>query len=158
VPNGVEPRAKTPSRGSRPCRARIPHAGGAVRSPGRTVKISLIRPRHPGLPNAVEEEKRVIAPPPTLDALRARREEILRLAEKYGVHDIRVFGSLVHGDARPESDVDLLVQMAAGRSLLDHVGFMQDLQDLLGRGVDVVEEGALHWYIRDRVLAEAVPL
>jgi uncharacterized protein len=100
----------------------------------------------------------MIAPPVTLQALRERREELLRPAERHGVHGVRVFGSVVRGEADAASDVDLLVRMEAGRSLLDHVGFMQDIEDLLGRRVDVVEEEALHWYIRDRVLAEAVPL
>lgn len=100
----------------------------------------------------------MIASPFTLEALRERRAEILPVARKYGVHDIRVFGSVVRGDAHGRSDLDLLVHMEPGRSLFDHVGFMQDLEDLLGRKVDVVDEEALHWYIRDRVLAEAVPL
>jgi uncharacterized protein len=100
----------------------------------------------------------MIAPPPTLDALRARRDEILRLAQKYGVHDIRVFGSFVHGDARAESDVDLLVKLEEGRTLFDHSGFAYEAAELLGRNVDVVEESTLHRLIREEVLAEAVPL
>ena len=92
------------------------------------------------------------------DLLKERREEILRLASKYGARNVRVFGSVARGAGRPESDVDFLVQMEEGRSLLDHVGLMQGLEDLLGKKVDVVTESGLHWYIRDRVLAEAVPL
>jgi predicted nucleotidyltransferase len=95
---------------------------------------------------------------PTLEDLRARREEILEIAERYGVYDIRVFGSLLHGDATPESDVDLLIKMEKGRSLFDLGGFVYDMTELLGRRVDVAEDTTLHWYIRDRVLAEAVPL
>ncbi|MDP9347753.1 MAG: nucleotidyltransferase family protein [Gemmatimonadota bacterium] len=95
---------------------------------------------------------------PTLESLRARRDEILRLAEKYGVYDIRVFGSLLHGDATAESDVDLLIKMEERRSLFDHIGFMQDLEELLGRKVDVVHDTTLHWLIREEVLEEAVPL
>jgi hypothetical protein len=65
---------------------------------------------------------------------------------------------VARGDAGPDSDVDFLVELEPGRSLLDHAALMLDLSDLLGCKVDVVSERALHWYIRDRVLAEAVPL
>jgi predicted nucleotidyltransferase len=92
------------------------------------------------------------------ELLRAKREEILRLASKYGARNVRIFGSVARGQAGQKSDVDFLVQMEEGRSLLDHVGLMQDLEDLLGKKVDIVTESGLHWYIRDRVLAEAVPL
>ena len=56
------------------------------------------------------------------------------------------------------SDLDFLVEFEPGRSLLDHVGLKQDLEDLFGRSVDVVSETGLHWYIRDRVQREAVSL
>ncbi|MEX2473206.1 MAG: nucleotidyltransferase family protein [Gemmatimonadota bacterium] len=94
----------------------------------------------------------------TLDRIRARRAEILALAERHGASDVRVFGSVLRGDAREDSDIDLLVRFHAGRSLLDHVALRQDLADLLESEVDVVSEPALHWFIRDRVLAEAEPL
>jgi len=94
----------------------------------------------------------------TADSLRSRRAEILDVARKHGARNVRIFGSVARGDAGPDSDVDILVELEPGRSLLDHAGLMLDLQDLLGREVDVVSERALHWYIRDRVLAEAVPL
>ena len=71
---------------------------------------------------------------------------------------MRIFGSVARGDAGPESDVDILVELEPGRGLLDHAALMLDLSDLLGCKVDVVSDRALHWYIRDRVLAEAVPL
>jgi uncharacterized protein len=100
----------------------------------------------------------MIAPPPTLESLRAHRDQILRLAQKYGIYDVRVFGSLVHGDARPGSDVDLLVKLEDGRTLFDHSGFAYEATELLGRNVDVVEDSTLHQLIRDEVLAEAVPL
>ncbi len=90
--------------------------------------------------------------------LKARRERILGIAARHGARNVRVFGSVARGDAGPDSDVDFLVEMDADRSLLDHVGLVQDLEDFLGRKVDVVSERALHWFIRDRVLAEAVPL
>jgi len=71
---------------------------------------------------------------------------------------VRLFGSVVRNEARKSSDVDLLVKMERGRSLLDRIALKQELEDLLGCKVDVVTERALHWYIRDRVLEEAVPL
>lgn len=96
--------------------------------------------------------------PLTLDAVRERRDEILAVASRYGVDDIRLFGSVVTGVAGPDSDLDMVVRYPEGTSLLDHVAFGQDLEDLLGRPVDVVSEPALHWFIRDRILSEAIPL
>ena len=90
--------------------------------------------------------------------MKAKRHEILAIAARHGAHNLRVFGSVARGEAGPESDLDILVEMEPGKSLLDHVALMQDLEDLLQRKVDVVSERALHWYIRDRVLAEAIPL
>jgi predicted nucleotidyltransferase len=93
-----------------------------------------------------------------IDTLRMRRQEVLDIAARHGARNIRVFGSAARGEARPESDLDLLVEMEDGRSLLDRIAVKQDLEDLLGYKVDVVNERALHWYIRDRILSEAVPL
>ncbi len=90
--------------------------------------------------------------------LRRHRDAILSVALRHGASNVRVFGSAARGEAGPGSDLDLLVDLEPGRSLLDHVALIQDLEDLLGRKVDVVEAQALHWYIRDRVLAEAVEL
>ena len=87
-----------------------------------------------------------------------RRDEILEIAARHGARRVRVFGSVVRGEETPASDLDLLVEFEPGRSLLDHIALAQDLQDLLGRDVDVVTEKGLHWYIRDRVCREAVPL
>jgi predicted nucleotidyltransferase len=95
----------------------------------------------------------------TLDTLRAeRREEILRLAGRRGAHSLRVFGSVVRGEANDSSDLDLLVAWEPGRSLLDHAGLVEDLQELLGMKVHVGTEKSLHWYVRDRILREATPL
>jgi len=96
--------------------------------------------------------------PLTLAAVRERRDEILAVAARYGVDDIRLFGSVVKGVSGPSSDLDMLVRYPDGTSLLDHVAFGQDLEDLLGRPVDVVSEPALHWFVRERILSEAVPL
>ena len=94
-----------------------------------------------------------------LDAVvKAKRSEILRLAAQHGAHNVRVFGSLARGQADPDSDLDLLVEMDEGRSLLDLVGLWQDLEELLGSKVDVISEGGLSPYLRDHVLAEAIPL
>lgn len=92
------------------------------------------------------------------ELLKSKRTEILAIAAKHGAHNLRVFGSIARGEARPESDLDILVEMEPGRSLMDHIALTQALEDLLQRKVDVVSERALHWYIRDRVLAEATPL
>jgi hypothetical protein len=95
----------------------------------------------------------------TLETLRAeRREEILRLAERRGAHSLRVFGSVARGEANKDSDLDLLVAWEPGRSLLDHAGLVEDLQELLGMKVHVGTERSLHWYVRDRILREATPL
>jgi predicted nucleotidyltransferase len=85
-------------------------------------------------------------------------DQVRRLAPRYGVRNIRVFGSVARGEAGRESDLDLLVEMGPGRSFLDLVGFWQDLEEQLGRRVDVVTESGLSPYLRDRILAEAVPL
>ena len=86
------------------------------------------------------------------DILKSKREDILRIAEKYGASNVRVFGSVARGEAVPESDVDLLVDFEPGTSLLDHVALLQDLEVILSLKVDVVNGKALHHCIRDRVL------
>jgi predicted nucleotidyltransferase len=90
--------------------------------------------------------------------LQKYRAEILDVAVRHGARDVRVFGSLARGEGSEGSDLDLLVKLGEGRSLLDLVGLKQDLEDLLHRPVDVVTEKALSPYLRDRVLSEAIPL
>lgn len=90
------------------------------------------------------------------ELLQAKREDILRIATKYGAYNVRVFGSVARGEADSESDVDLLVDMEPGRSLFDLGGLLMDLQDLLGCNVDVVTEDGLRDRIRKRVLKEAL--
>lgn len=90
--------------------------------------------------------------------LTRNRIEILRLAQQYGAMNVRIFGSVARGEADSDSDVDFLVAMEPGRSLLDLGGLLMDLQVLLRRRVDIVTERGLRPRIRDRVLKEAVPL
>ncbi len=87
--------------------------------------------------------------------LEEKREEILRLAALHGAVNVRVFGSVARGEDRDDSDIDLLVHMEDDRSLLDMIGFAQDVGDVIGRKIDVVDDGSLHHVIRDHVLAEA---
>ena len=94
----------------------------------------------------------------TDEILRNQREAILSLARQHGAGSVRVFGSAARGKRRPDSDLDLLVQMEPDRSLLDHIALQQDLEELLGIPVDVVTEKALHPHIRQHILDEAVAL
>ena len=86
------------------------------------------------------------------------REKILRIAASYGARDLRVFGSVSRGEANLKSDIDILITLETGRSLLDIVALKQDLEDLLGCKVDVVTEDAVSPYIRDQILRDAVSL
>jgi len=92
------------------------------------------------------------------DLVRKHREEILRIAHHHGACDVRVFGSVARGDAGQDSDVDLLVKTSGATSAWFPASLIVDLEDLLGRKVDVITEGALHWFLRERILAEAIPL
>jgi predicted nucleotidyltransferase len=78
--------------------------------------------------------------PPTLEALRARREEILALAECYGAYNVRVFGSVARGEATSDSDVDLIVDVRSSASIFDLVGLWLELKDLLGREVSLITD------------------
>ncbi len=92
------------------------------------------------------------------EVLKQKRGEILRIAEKHGARNVRVFGSVARGEAGPQSDLDLLVDVEPVHSPWFPGGLVADLEDLLGCNVDVVEPEGLHWYIRDKVLREAAPL
>jgi uncharacterized protein len=93
---------------------------------------------------------------PTLEELRARRNEIMEIAARYGVYNIRIFGSVARGNAAEASDVDFLVDIEKGRSLFDLGGFYADLQDLLGCEIDVGTQ--IKPRLRAQVEAEAVAL
>ena len=92
------------------------------------------------------------------DLVKSKRLEILDLASRYGANNVRIFGSVARGEEDEASDIDLLVDMEPGRSLLDLGGFVMDVQARLGCRVDVVTERGLRPRIHDRVLREAVPL
>ena len=90
--------------------------------------------------------------------LKTKRAEILRIAQSHGARNLRIFGSIARGDADEESDIDFLVEMEPGRSLLDLGGFLVDLESLLNRPVDVLTDQGIKGHLRDRILREAVPL
>jgi predicted nucleotidyltransferase len=94
----------------------------------------------------------------TFELVRAKREEIQRIVRKHGARNIRVFGSTARGDARPDSDVDFLIDVEPVTSSWFPAGLVQDLESLLGRRVEVVTERGLSHLIRDEVLREAVPV
>jgi hypothetical protein len=92
------------------------------------------------------------------ELLRTKRNEILRIAARHGARNVRVFGSVARGEADERSDIDFLVEMDEGRSLLDVGGLLMELRALLGREVDVVTERGLKPRIRERVMQDALPL
>lgn len=93
-----------------------------------------------------------------LELLRQRRNEILKLASQHGARNVRVFGSAARGEADGDSDIDFLVELEPDRTLFDLVVLLMDLQDLLGRKVDVVTDDSIYWLLRRRILKEAVSL
>jgi predicted nucleotidyltransferase len=92
------------------------------------------------------------------ELLQEKREAILQLAAKHGAQNVRVFGSVARHEASEQSDIDLLVDTMEHTSLWFPVGFIQDLEALLGRKVDVVTEKGVYWLLRRRILKEAKPL
>lgn len=91
-------------------------------------------------------------------SLSNKRDEILRITAAHGARNLRVFGSVSRGDANDKSDIDLLINLEPGRTLLDIVAIKQDLEDLLGCKVDVVTEDAVSPYIREQILKNAISL
>lgn len=94
----------------------------------------------------------------TQENIRHHRTAIEALAQRYGAHDIRIFGSVARGDTTESSDLDLLVRFDPERSLFDHGGLLMDLQDLLGVKVDVIDEEGMRPRFRTQVMKEAVAL
>jgi predicted nucleotidyltransferase len=92
------------------------------------------------------------------DILQTHRDAITQIAGRHGVTRVRIFGSVARGEATPESDIDLLVETGPETSAWFPAGLILDLEQLLGRRVEVVTERALNPAIRDRVLQEARPL
>jgi predicted nucleotidyltransferase len=92
------------------------------------------------------------------ETIKAKRDDIRRIAAQHGASNVRLFGSVARGEARPESDVDLLVDVTAQTSSWFPAGLIIDLERLLGRRVEVVTEKALNKHLREKVLREAIPL
>ncbi len=92
------------------------------------------------------------------EVLREKREQILAIAAKYGARNVRIFGSVARGDADEKSDVDLVMDFDDSSSLMDHAALLLELEELLGRKVDVAPEKHLRPRIRKRVLEETIPL
>jgi hypothetical protein len=92
------------------------------------------------------------------EIIREKRNEILRIASRHGATNIRVFGSVARGDAGPESDVDFLVKLEPGVTLLKTAALVRELETLLGRQVDVVSERGLRQRVKENLLQEAQPL
>ena len=90
--------------------------------------------------------------------LREKRDQILAIARQHSARNVRVFGSLARGEGKRDSDLDVLVELEPGRSLLDIVAIKQDLEDLLNTKVDVVTEAAVSPYIRSQILRQAISL
>lgn len=96
--------------------------------------------------------------PPTIEELREKRDEILRLAEKRGAFNLRVFGSVARGDARPDSDVDIMAEFSEEASIFDVAGLWGELEELLGYKVDLVLTKGLKEYVRPSALKDAIDL
>ena len=93
-----------------------------------------------------------------LELLQQKRNDIRRIATKHGAYNLRVFGSVARGEARPDSDIDLLIDKGPTTSSWFPAGLVLELEELLERRVEIVTEKALNPYLRDRVLSEAIPL
>ncbi len=108
--------------------------------------------------SSLVQESRAGRIAPMDEVLHRKRREVLADVARHGGRTPRVFGSVARGQATATSDVDLLVDMEPGRTLLDLIGLEQELAELLGRAVDVVTDGGLSPHLRGRILAEAVAL
>lgn len=93
-----------------------------------------------------------------MEIIRAKRTEIIDIAQKYGAENIRIFGSVAKGEETDNSDIDFLVDMQKKPNLLNRIGLMQELEDFLGRKVEVVTVKNLRDYFRDKIIQEAINL
>lgn len=121
---------------------------------GRQLRIDA--PRTTGQPARASSVRGQLGP--HAEKLRRRRRTLLDAAQKHGVVKLRVFGSLARGEAGAESDIDLLVDLKPGRTLLDLAGFRREAAEILDIPVDVATVDMLKERIRDEVQAEALPL
>lgn len=121
---------------------------------GRRLQVRAARATEPAAPTTSMRGQLG----PRARALRQRRRRLLDAARAHGVRKIRVFGSLARGEAVPASDIDLLVDLEPGRTLLDLAAFRREVQEILATPVDVATPDMLKERIRAEVLAEAVPL
>ena len=99
-----------------------------------------------------------MADPTVGDTIREKREAILRIAGRHGATEVRLIGSVARGEARPDSDVDLLVTWSEGTSLLDHAALMLELEKVLGQIVDIASDGWVKPSIRESVYRAAIAL
>jgi predicted nucleotidyltransferase len=99
-----------------------------------------------------------VADPTVADTIRGQREEIIRIAGSHGATEVRLIGSVARGEARPDSDVDLLVTWGEGTSLLDQAALMLELEKLLGRKVDIASDGWVKPAPLESVYRDAIAL
>ncbi|MGL5510852.1 MAG: nucleotidyltransferase family protein [Microcoleaceae cyanobacterium] len=90
--------------------------------------------------------------------LENKRQEILEITNRYGASNVRVFGSVARGEDTTQSDIDFLIELKPDCSLLEQIGLMQSLEDLLECKIDLVEPDTLHPLIKEQILQEAIPL
>ncbi|WP_205948501.1 nucleotidyltransferase family protein [Pueribacillus theae] len=90
--------------------------------------------------------------------LKDNREEILRIAKENGIKNLKLFGSVARSEDGEESDIDLLVSFEEGKSLFDLIRFKQEMEEIMGKNVDVLTENAIHHSIKEKILNEAIPL
>ena len=90
--------------------------------------------------------------------INSKRDGILHIATLHGAKKVKIFGSIAKGEEKPGSDIDLIVNLDEDRSLFDLIALKNDLEDLLGRKVDVVTEESVHWSIKEKILKEAVEI
>jgi len=99
-----------------------------------------------------------VVDPTVGDTIREKRGAILRIAGRHGATEVRLIGSVARGEARPDSDVDLLVTWSEGTSLLDHAALMLELEKLLGRKVDIASDGWVKPAIQESVYRDAIAI